>query len=513
MIRRCTPLLVAVLLMGSLGCSGSDPGETTDVPPEPSTSFPTQPARILIDGAPEDWSDTPVRHTDPEGDGQALDLGRLWVAHDAERLFLRLEVGTTLNLQEGNDLTLYLDTDADASTGTSARGLGAELTWTFGERVGRVHRGTDTAEVRHEDIGFVSLPTVRSSVFEVALDRSATPGGTALFSGDSLRIALSGGGDQLPDADGGVGYTFSAVSLPDLDTPTLGRSEASDLRLLSYNVQRDRFFDAAPRSSYARIFQAVQADVIGLQEVYEHSAEETAEVFNDLYGASTGATWQAAKAGLDLVLLTRYPIEATHTIPGYEGNRSGAFLIDTREALGAPLLYVLTHPPCCNYADATPSRDAQRQQVVDAIAAFVRDVKAGDGPFDVPDDTPIVIAGDMNFVGSAQQPQTLRTGTIVNTGSYGQGAAPDWDGSPLLDANPRQAGTPLHVTWDDPGSSFPPGRLDYTYVSDSVVDVVNAYVLHTPALPASTLAAHGLEADDTRTASDHLPLVVDIVAR
>jgi endonuclease/exonuclease/phosphatase family metal-dependent hydrolase len=513
MIRRCTSLLVAALLMGSLGCSTSDPGETRDVPPEPATSFPTQPARILIDGASSDWEDASVRHADPEGDGQTLDLGRLWVAHDAERLFLRLEVGATVNLQEGNDLTLYLDTDADASTGTSARGLGAELTWTFGERSGRVHRGGDTVEVRHEDLGFASLPTVRSSVFEVALDRSATPGGAALFAGDSLRIALSGGGDQLPDADGGVGYAFSSASLPDLDAATLGRSQAGDLRLLSYNVQRDRFFDAAPRSSYSRILQAVQADVVGLQEVYEHSAEETLGVFNDLYGASTGATWQAAKAGLDLVLLTRYPIEASHTISGYEGNRSGAFLLDTRDALGTPLVYVLTHPPCCNYADATPSRDAQRQQVVDAIAAFVRDVKAGEGPFAVPDRTPIVVAGDMNFVGSPQNAETLRTGTIVNTDRYGEGTAPDWDDSPLLDTNPRQAGTPLHVTWDDPGSSFPPGRLDYTYVSDSVVEVVNEYVLHTPALPASTLAAHGLEADDTRTASDHLPLVVDITAR
>jgi endonuclease/exonuclease/phosphatase family metal-dependent hydrolase len=339
------------------------------------------------------------------------------------------------------------------------------------------------------------------------------PGGSPLFADDSIRVALSGGGDVLPNDGGGVGYAFSSAALPDLDAPSIGRTEAPSLRLLSYNLQRDRFFDPAPQSSYARILQAVAPDVAGFQEVYDHSADETLDVFNDLYGAGTEAAWQAVKTGLDLVLVSRYPIEATHTIPGYEDNQSGAFLLDTRDAIGTRMVYVLTHPPCCNYDDATPSRDAQRQRVVDAIAAFVRNVKAGDGPFDVAEETPIVVAGDMNFVGSARQPHTLRTGDIANNDRFGPDAAPDWNDSPLLDTNPRQGGTPLHVTWDDPGSSFPPGRLDYTYVSDSVLDVVNEYILHTPALSEATLAAHGLQPGDTRTASDHLPVVVDVAAR
>jgi endonuclease/exonuclease/phosphatase family metal-dependent hydrolase len=119
----------------------------------------------------------------------------------------------------------------------------------------------------------------------------------------------------------------------------------------------------------------------------------------------------------------------------------------------------------------------------------------------------------MNFVGSPQQPQTLRTGEIINTDRFGPSAAPDWDGSDLLDTNPRQVATPIHATWDDPESSFPPGRLDYTYVSDSVLDVANEYVLHTPSLSDSVLSAHGLQADDSAVASDHLPVVVDVVRK
>jgi endonuclease/exonuclease/phosphatase family metal-dependent hydrolase len=119
----------------------------------------------------------------------------------------------------------------------------------------------------------------------------------------------------------------------------------------------------------------------------------------------------------------------------------------------------------------------------------------------------------MNFVGDAQQPLTLRTGEIVNTDRFGSPAAPDWDGSPLLDTKPRQVATPLHTTWIANESSFPPGRLDYAFVTDSVLEVVHEFVLHTPALPEDVRTTHGLRADDTVTASDHLPVVIDITPR
>jgi endonuclease/exonuclease/phosphatase family metal-dependent hydrolase len=76
--------------------------------------------------------------------------------------------------------------------------------------------------------------------------------------------------------------------------------------------------------------------------------------------------------------------------------------------------------------------------------------------------------------------------------------------------NPRQTGAPLHTTWVEAGSSFLPGRLDYAFVSDSVVDVVHAFALRTATLPAAQRTAVGLRVDDTAQASDHLPVVVDL---
>lgn len=511
-------VLIAFVLVGCSGPGGmeestppsNEPGDPPPETGEPEVTFPSSPARIVIDEAGGDWEPVPVRHSDPSGDGEALDLGRLWVSHDDTHLFLRFESGRTINLTEGNDLTLYLDTDNDRGTGERVQGLGADLAWTFGERSGRFYANGSSSEIGHADIGLTALPTVRGSTFEVALDRSAQPvGDTPLFEGDSLRIALAGPEDQLPDDDGGVGYAFSATDLPPLSEASLD-PPADGVRLLGFNVLQGRLFDPEARDSYARVLQSLDADVLGFSEVYDRSSQATA----DRVAALTGTDgWHHAKRGLDLVAVSRYPIQEAHAIPGYEGNQSGAFLLDADSTLGAPLLLILAHPPCCNYADAQPSRDAQRQRVVDGIAAFLRKVKNDNAPFPVPDNTPIVVAGDMNFVGDPQQPETIRTGEIVNTDEFGPSEAPDWDGSSLLDTNPRQTGAPMHTTWINPESSFPPSRLDYVYVSDSVLEVQNEFVLRTGTLSSSRRAAVGVEANDTATTSDHLPLVVDVVLR
>jgi endonuclease/exonuclease/phosphatase family metal-dependent hydrolase len=502
--------LLAFSLVGcdSTGSGGDGNGDTSDPPPGSGAvdGFTSQPAPIVVDGEGDDWAGLSMRYDDT-GDG-SLDLGRLWMAHTEEHLFLRLTVGQSIDLLEENDLTLYLDTDNDPTTGEAALGLGAELRWSFGERTGRLGTGQT---VSHEDIGITPLPTVRAETFEIALDRAAEPGGPALFSGDSLRVGLSSGGDRLPDEEGGLGYRFSATEVAP-DAPSLDRPAASDLRLFTYNVQQNSIFDAERQPHHRRLLNATAPDVVGLQEVASSAAETEQVAEGDL---DIPDAWSWAKVGGDLVVGSRYPIEGTHTIPGAEGTPSGAFLLDAQEALGKELVVVLMHPPCCNFEGGPDelSRDEQRQLVVDGVAAFLRDVKQGKGPFGVPSETPIVVTGDMNFVGDPQQPHTLRTGEIQNTDEFGEPAAPDWDGSSLLDTNPRQTAAPFHITWTTSESSFPPGRLDYTYVTDSVLEVVHEFVLNTRPLPDAELDAHGLQRKDTVIASDHLPLVVDLTLR
>jgi endonuclease/exonuclease/phosphatase family metal-dependent hydrolase len=506
LFRRLVPLLLvlAVLVAGCDSAGDDQTGSSADTTTvaDAVDGFTSQPAPIVVDGRGNDWTELNVRQADV-GDGEgSTGIERLWVAHTQQHLFFRVTVDQSLNLQEDNDLTLYLDADNDPTTGQSALGLGAELEWTFGNRAGSL--GGD-GRVRHEDIGIASLPTVRTSKFEVALDRSAQPSGEPLFSGDSLRIGLSSDGDRVPDTNGGLGYVLSDPETTGR-TPSIDRPSASDLRLLSYNVLRSSIFDGNAQQSYRRILEAADPDIIGYQEVYEYSATETEQVSEGALDISDAWNW--AKVDLDLVLGTRYPILDTYQIPGGDGLPSGAFLVDAKEALGDSLIVVLMHPKCCSGI----SEDQSRQETVDGVAAFLRDVTRGEGPFGVGAETPVAVVGDMNFVGDAQQPRTLRTGQIQNTGQFGRSASPDWDDSSLLDTNPRQTGAPLHTTTFSPGG-FPPGRLDYAYVTDSVLDVVHELALTTRPLSDAILQEQGLQRDDTPTASDHLPVVLDLTLR
>ena len=104
----------------------------------------------------------------------------------------------------------------------------------------------------------------------------------------------------------------------------------------------------------------------------------------------------------------------------------------------------------------------------------------------------------------------MLTGDIVQTQTFGQGGLPDWDETPWSDALPRQTHQPFTYTWRDDGDgNFPPGRLDFILYSDAVIEKEHAFVLETESLPEDILAPMGLMQDDTHSASDHLPVVMD----
>ena len=504
----CVSVLL-VLLAGLLagGCGGEEAGSGTESAP----SAPSHPTRIQIDGDTTDWASVPVLHRDSVGEAKVEDLISLHLAHDDAYLYARISARENVILQEHNGLILRLDTDANASTGAAPDD--ADVTWRFGDRAGTVAARDTSLRIRHAAIGLTSLPTVGSSTYEIALDRSARPGGEPwLAPGDTVCVVLTSRGDRVPRTGRTCYHLGDTAPLPDRPATPLARTPEA-LRVMSYNVLFDTLFTAPPRSAYTRILRAVDADVMVFQEIYDHDADATRREVAGILAANDEPTWHAAKEGLDLVAVSRYPIVASHAIPGYEQYKSAAFLVDARDVLGTPLVVIAAHPPCCMGGD--PPADLKRQRVVDGIASFIREMKAGTGPLNdealrIADGTPFMVVGDMNFVGSAQQPQTLRTGEIIHEAMFGPSVAPDWDDTPIVDTNPRFSHGPLHVTWVNPESSFPPGRLDYAYVSDSVLDVPRAFVLSTESMPQTALTAYSLERTDTGTASDHLPVVVDV---
>ncbi|HDZ12949.1 MAG TPA: hypothetical protein ENH53_12150, partial [Bacteroidetes bacterium] len=456
--------------------------------------------RIIIDGQFSDWQTLSPIYTDSKNDQQSgtIDFGRLWVANDSRYLFLRIEVGAEINLQNNNEITLYLDTDNNSNTGTQINGIGADLQWSFGKRQGLAVVGGSSLTIHHENLGLVTAPTVTSAQFEIALDRTLTFDGNSLFPDDTLRVLFKdAGGDELPNAGVILSYVIRHDSLPPLPVLTIRKSPVADFRVLTYNVLRDGLFEVNRVNSFKRILQAVQPDIIGFEEMYNHSAAQTADQVASLLPLPNGKQWFAEKVDPDVIAVSRFPILSSFVING-----NGAFLLDLSAIGKKKMLLIVAHPPCCG-------KDEQRQQEIDALMAFIRNAEAPGGELTLEKNTPILIIGDMNLVGKAQQLTTLLTGEIVNHSEFGSSFHPDWDGTSLSDLHPRHTNLPMTFTWYDLKSSFSPGRLDYMIYTDSVLQPENHFVLFTPEMSPDSLTVYGLDAGDATNASDHLPVVSD----
>lgn len=457
-------------------------------------------SHIIIDGRFEDWT-----AIDPaaENSGQTLSatdlrLLRLRVADDSGYLYLMLELNQEILLQEGNRLTLYLDIDDNAATGQPIADMGADVSYTFGERKGHLWTKGDTIALEYQHLGLVGAPSMTSSRFEWALswDALGSSGQPTLLRGP-LRLLLrdEAGGGALP-AQGSLRWATTLMPRPALPAVDFDRRSPSHLRLVSHNVNR-RHMQSDKKDAFSRIYRALDPDFLLLQEAYDGSAEEIRDYFLPALGSSPSGAWYAYKAGAEATVLIS-PFPALQVTP--LGN-SAAYLLDLPAPYSTKLVLIALSLPCCR-------QDSARQAEADLIMAFVRDLVTTGGTIDVPKGAPIVLAGDANLVGYPAQYQTLLTGAIQDTMTYGPPFAPDWDGTPFTDLHPPQLQRPMTFTWR--GNGFFPGRLDYIFYTDSVLRIGRNFVFDTPGLPTATQEKYQLKETDAPDTYHHLPLVVDL---
>ena len=468
----------------------------------------SQTNRVILDGQFTDWNNISVLDADTNDSNSGMDLNNLTVFNDENYLFVSINLGIEANLQDNNQLTLYLDTDNNPNTGIAYSGIGAELKFVFGNRSGQVSLNGNTISVIHSDFGFFSAPTVTSNRFEFAIDRAAQINGIPLFSNNTIKIVLKdfSDGDQIPNSSGGDVYTFADNNLEPLPDFSISKYSSGSIRIAAYNVLHDGLFNSGKEEYFSRMLKAIVPEVIGFEEVSQHSAVDAKNRMEQFLPSSDGQSWFAAKSSYDLILASRYNIVQSQDITTTTGSkRSAAFLLNLRPKFDTDMLVILSHPKCCGGDE----NDGKRQAQVDAIMAFIRDAENGVGNFTIAENTPFVIMGDMNFVGSSRQPQTIISGDIFDNTNYGDDFNPDWDRTELEDAVVTTTNSPFTFTWYDTGSSFPPGRLDYIFYSGSVLKMKNSFALFTPFLNESTLSQFNLLADDAVNASDHIPVVSD----
>ena len=454
---------------------------------------------ILLDGAFDDWITIEGLEDSVTEGSSAVDLVEMKVTSDADHLYVYVRLASDLDLTDvlyPHNLFLQIDVDMDASTGYPVReGFGSELGIDFNGLFAYTNFGPAN-QVNFSEIGFIPSPTVTSKEFEFALRRDVVlEGGDTLFPQDSIRLLFRDAqfDDDLPNVGEAFVYDFNNANEVVLDPIGLAKGHPSHLRVCAYNVLGNGLIHPVRQSRFERIVPALNADVYLFSECGNTTVAQVKSLLDNWLPLESDAGWQAAKDG-DLITASRWNhLQSWTNIP-----KQHPLLVNVPDSLGGPMLFINSHLSCCG-------NDEARQDQVDEMMAWIVN---NEGNLNV--NTPIVYAGDLNLVGYAQQLKTLLNGDIVQTQTFGQGGLPDWDDTPWSDALPRQTHQPFTYTWRDDGDgNFPPGRLDFVLYSDAVIVKEHAFVLETESTPEDVLEPLGLMQDDTHSASDHLPVVMD----
>jgi len=297
------------------------------------------------------------------------------------------------------------------------------------------------------------------------------------------------------------------------------KSDPHDIRVMAYNNERHFIAEPSLDDVFARILTVIQPDVICFEEITSDVSDAAiATRLTELLPLEGGGTWHVHSGiggGIHTVIASRFPLPLTRTdtIPAASTRGVTLALADLPDADYDVDLYLLgVHLKCCG--DPGGSEDVSRQKSTDAIANWLGDARGMLRPLDVielPPNTPMLALGDFNMVGGPQPEQTLITGDIQDEATYGPDVAGDWDGSTMLDVTPADPFTGDTFTWQGDGT-FPPGRLDRFFLTDSTATVVHKFILNSNTMSPAALAGTGLQSDDTlpTRASDHLPLVMDL---
>lgn len=456
-----------------------------------------------MEGEFSDWDSVAYLYSDSVGDVSSggVDFGGLKLTNDGIFLYIYIELNNEVNLQSDLNTTLYIDSDGNSSTGLNIDGIGAELEWNFAAKSGKYYINGGSSVISQIDIGIVTSPTVSSETFEISLELDSKPDGTNLLFADtdiSILFKDYDNGDDLPELGESVSYQIQPVIGVPFDMIGLSKNDSQYLRFMTWNVRGDDIFEQTLFDEYSRILNAIDPDIITFQEIYDHNSEELKTLIESILPSSEGEEWYTSKEGKDILIASRYDIRGSWK----SSVRSGAFLVYLSPKYTKNLLIIGVHPYCCD-------NDTGRQTEVDVMMAVWRDAMQGGGLIQIDAGTPVIFAGDFNFVGDKRQLQTMLTGDIMDNSVWGVDFAPDWDGTFLEDALPRHTNLSQTYSWRNEFSVFSPGRLDFIIFTDSAIELEKTYVLRTEEMSPDSLAVYGLLSEDTRLASDHLPLVAD----
>ena len=89
----------------------------------------------VVDGFFSDWNQSDFTVEDADA-VNGLNITSVSIDHDAMRLYILLELDQEIDLQEEEDIAIFIDADNDPSTGFQRAGIGSEISYYFGRQHG-----------------------------------------------------------------------------------------------------------------------------------------------------------------------------------------------------------------------------------------------------------------------------------------------------------------------------------------------------------------------------------------
>jgi hypothetical protein len=450
----------------------------------PALSADAQPIRL--DGRFEDWDDRkPVL-----APSHNTLIRSLRVTNGKDNIFLAIQLDREITIQAKNPLTLLVDTDGNPSTGLRVGSLGADVQYKFGSLEAIRYVDGVPASVPHTEIGISWAPTFSSDRYEISLP-------LALFDQPGSDRVITLAVAELEDIQTTATVVSHPASHPDAALPELSIEKLATphVRILTMNVLYDSLFKKP--DTYERIFRALDPDILLLSEIFTHSSDQVIALLNERFPAQNQEQRWYGFGRPGKVTISKYPFLATDI-----------FLEDLYTLIDAPgfddgLFIVNTHLQCCDY-------DEMRQEKVDAILDNLRSSR--EDTYSILyqyQDKPLIISGDLNLVGKSRPYYSLVEGVNEDLSATPASTAAT-SSKRLIEAVSYHTNGPYTFTWKDDTLKWPPGKLDFTFLTVPDINLGKSFVLYTPDMDPDTLKRYGLRESDSPDASDHLPHIIDV---
>ena len=501
---------------------------------------------VLLDGHFEDWPTSPVV-VDPVGDidaEAAVDLGRIWVQDDPRFLYISFETSRPINAQLARGtVRVALDIDGDPTTGSTVDGVpgvdwsidlshrpdGAQLG--AGMRVFPVSATGTLDGISGYPIDLMASPTHSATRFELRLGRTRVLPGldAASFVGDSVTLTLT-----FEDAEGRtdptepVRYEFvtEAVYGPRLKDNRFVHPTEGVTRLVTWNVSGQSFYDHP--DAFARVLGGLDPHVITLDELPGSIELQELQTFFQrtelarlgdwtlALGTSGGRQKTVVASTLPLepeplLLDVPYPADSLARLATETPDSAWTAYLDREreiglsvagawvEIQGVPTLVVGADLQSRGH-DGSPF-DRLREVQASALLMRSREAVSGRSSATSAPNPSLIVAGDLNLVGSLRPLERLMAGTVAT--------------GPLIAVDAYRGTDESMATWRSPqwAPDFTPGRLDYILYAPETFEVSRSLVFDAGVLSEGRRGlmevAPGL--DDNDVTSDHLPVVADLL--